>query len=160
MVQGRASGLSISQFVEDQLKEVEQKFLNKMAQAIVERSPVWSGDYVLGHSIEGRSAQGQFTSNFEGWKPKASNPGEIKSQALSNLETSIAALSAGSTAFVNRVPHAYIVEKGGWSNGKPPYEVYSGAASIAGRILQEAIAEVGKLIIILSEPPWTLNLLL
>ena len=149
--QGRATGLSLSKLVEGQLQEVQNRFLSKMADAIVTRSPVWSGEYVSRHAIEGRSAQGQFASNLEGWKPKTANPVEVKESARANLQSSISSLAIGnSVAFTNRVPHAYIVEKIGWRSPDgslrvPPYEVYTGAATMANTFLQEAVNEVKSL---------------
>lgn len=143
--QGRAAGLSLSKLVGGQLEEVQRIFLSKMADTIIDRSPVWSGDYVSGHTIEGRSAQGQFTGNLQGWKEKNPNPTAIKESARSTLQSSISTLALGnSVAFSNRVPHAYIVEKGGWGPKKPPYEVYSGAAMMANKSLQEAVNEVNS----------------
>lgn len=150
--QGRATGLSLSAIIkkaEQDLEEIPKVFLKKMAEHIVNASPVWSGEYVMDHAIEGRSAGGQFTGNLQGWAVKERRPAEpYKEQALSNLNTAIDALSTGFTnvAFSNRTPHAMVVEYGNSRfNVTPAREghfVYSTARAEAERFLAEAVAEV------------------
>lgn len=150
--QGRATGVGLSSIIrkiEQDLEEVPKVFLKKIAEHIVNASPVWSGEYVLNHTIENRSAGGQFTGNLQGWSVKERRPaGPYKEQALANLTTAIDALSTGFTsiAFSNRTPHAMVVEYGNSRFNVTPardgHFVYSTARAEAGRFLAEAVAEV------------------
>lgn len=150
--QGRATGVGLSSIIkkiEQDLEEVPKVFLKKMAEHLVNESPVWSGEYVLNHAIENRSAGGQFTENLSGWSVKERRPaGPYKAAALASLTSAIDALATGftSVAFSNRTPHASIVEYGNSRfNVNPAREghfVYSTAVAEAPRFLAEAIAEV------------------
>jgi hypothetical protein len=76
--------------------------------------------------------------------PKSANPEAEKEIGRNKMYSEIAALpkEATNVAFNNRVPHASLVESGGWVN-TPAYGVYSGTVSEFPRILQEAKARVG-----------------
>ena len=150
--QGRSTGVGLSSIIrkiEQDLDEVPKVFLKKMAEHIVNASPVWSGEYVLNHTVENRSAGGQFTGNLQGWSVKERRPADpYKAQALANLTTAIDALSTGFTnvAFSNRSPHAMVVEYGNSKFNVNPardgHFVYSSARAEASRFLAEAISEV------------------
>lgn len=151
--QGRATGVGLSSIIrkiEDQLEEVPKVFLKKVAEHVVNISPVWSGEYVMAHTLGNRSAGGQFTKLEQGgWSVKERRPAEpYKSAALLNLTTAIDALPVGFTqaAISNYSPHAQIVEYGSSSFDVNParegHFVFSSTRAEANRFLQEAISEV------------------
>lgn len=147
MAQGRAAGLNISQIiqrVEKDLGDIQKLFLVALAEDIVDTSPVDSGNYVKGHSIQTGvgSAGGQFTGNLAN-APKSTNPQGEKDQAMAKLRGQIQALpeNLSMVSINNNVPHAYKVEYGGWAT-KGPYQVYENAYNRANIHLQEAINKV------------------
>jgi hypothetical protein len=145
--QGRAAGLNITQImqrVERDLGEVQKLFLLGLAEDIVNTSPVDSGAYVNGHSIDTGvgSAGGQFTGPLSS-APTSANPQGEKDQAMAKLRGQIQALpeNLSTISINNRVPHAYKVEYGGWAT-KGPYAVYRNAISRANIHLQDAVNKV------------------
>lgn len=144
MAQGRSAGLNITQImqkVERDLGDTQRLFLLGLVEDIVQSSPVDSGSYVNGHNVEVGvgSAGGQFSGNLKK-NPTSSNPEGERQQALGKLNGQIQNLpeQLGTISINNRVPHAYIVEYGGWGS-KGPYGVYSGALSRANIHLQDAL---------------------
>lgn len=146
MAQGRATGLSLSKQIENitsQLDEVKVLFVKKMAEKIVEYSPVYSGTYVKGHNIStGRNVEGQFTGSYE-THLESPSPQAERDTALTKLFAQADALPEDATNFTigNTVPHAWKVEYAGWKITQP-YAVYSRTRAIASELLQEAVNEV------------------
>lgn len=148
MAQSRAISTSLSQMVskiDRDLTDVRDEFLTRMADDIVETSPVWTGRYVTSHSIGTTSAAGQFTGNLEGFTEKTSVPDAYKAEARGNLRADIAKLpkEAEKVYLNNNSPHAVFVEYLGWPKfGKGPYGVYSQALNRANNHLQDAVNTV------------------
>ena len=146
-LQGRAAGSNLTKTlakVQKELGDIQKLFLVALVEDIVDSSPVDSGTYVNGHTVETGvgSSGGQFTGPYV--KNETSpNPEAEKNQALAKLVGQIQTLpeDLNQVSINNRVPHAYNVEYGGWST-RGPYQVYSGALNRANIHLQDAINTV------------------
>lgn len=115
MAQQRAIGSKLSDVIskiERDLEGVRDEFLTRMADEIVQESPVWTGRYVTSHSIGTSSAAGQFTGNLESYSQKTTVPEAYKAEARGNLRADIAKLPKDANVFYinNNAPHAEIVE--------------------------------------------------
>jgi hypothetical protein len=148
MVQSRAVGASLSDIIskiDRDLTDVRDEFLTRMADDIVQASPVWTGRYVTSHSIGTSSSAGQFTENLEGFTEKTSVPDAYKAEARGNLRADIANLPKDAQRIYinNNSPHAVFVEYIGWPKfGKGPHGVYSEALNRANNHLQDAVNTV------------------
>jgi hypothetical protein len=130
---------SLLKKVEDDLDAVRDEFLRRVAEDLVNSSPVLTGTYVRNHSITTSTGSGGKQSSHG--KPR--DNGSARSDAQNKLNEQIAALPKETTTvyIANRSPHANRVEYGGWS-GKGPYAVYSGVKSRAKYHLQNAVSIV------------------
>ena len=144
--QGRAQGVSFTnqlRKVEQMLDMVRDEFLRRMAEEIARSSPVYSGDYIMSHSVGGRSQAGQFLRSVDasGWG-KRQDRDLFVGRALEQMYSEIDALPKDQTlvSISNSVPHAEIVEFGGMHT--TPYMVYHNAREKAPIILKEIEAEL------------------
>lgn len=146
MAQYRAQGISLTQLtrkIKEDLDSVGKEFLTEMSNYLVDASPVWSGQYVMGHRLSERSVAGQFTKRVTGGpNTRVSNPEAYKEASRANLLASVASMTSmpSTVNFGNSVPHAAIVEFGGGRT--QAYAVYSGARAEASNMLSRAIARV------------------
>jgi hypothetical protein len=99
----------LEQMAEDYVKQE----LKKVADSLVEKSPVDTGAYVTSHSFQptgGRGGRSRSSSN----KPRQQNPAEKKQEAKAQLYSDINSAEITSSRagiFRNRAPHATAVEK-------------------------------------------------
>lgn len=130
---------SLLKKVEDDLDAVRDEFLRRVAEDLVNSSPVLTGTYVRNHRITTTTGSGG-TSSSHG-KPK--DDGSARTDSLAQLNNQIEALPNDTTTvyIANRSPHANRVEYGGWS-GRGPYAVFSGVRDRAKYHLQQAVSIV------------------
>jgi hypothetical protein len=124
----------------------------KIADAIVDASPVDTGTYIMAHVADtGKSSEAPSRSSFN--KTRGRNPDQFKNLARGNLRRSVSAdaiLNSPEIFFRNRALHADRVEYLGWFNSGPassgfkePYGVYLSAKGRVDTFIDEAAAELG-----------------
>jgi hypothetical protein len=135
---------SILKRVEEQLDEVRDGFLHKMAETVVGFSPVDSGAYVESHSITTRSGSGRARSSDA--RPSRQIPEEKRGVALDQLQADIESLPRDTTKVYlnNRSPHNKAVEYGGHNWRRGGYYVYERTRALAPALLEEAIQEAKR----------------
>lgn len=132
--------------VEENLDEVREVFLKKLADQIIYASPtdggspVDTGAYIRSHSIGTSTGLGGRQSSHG----KEPDSGNARQEAHAKLYAQIEALPVDATKVYmgNRSPHAKAVETGEWWKITPGYFVYTIARSKAKVFLQEAKNEV------------------
>ena len=116
----------------------------KIAEAIVDYSPVDTGTYIMAHAA-GSAESAEAASRTSRGKARGRNPRQFKTLALGNLKRSVssAAVTAGQEIwFRNRAEHAVKVEYEGWPT-KEAYHVYAKARAFARIAISEAATELG-----------------
>jgi hypothetical protein len=126
----------------------------KIADAIVDASPVDTGTYIMAH-VAGteKSSEAPSRDSTEPGKIRGRNPNQFKNLARANLRRSVSAdaiLNSPEIFFRNRALHADKVEYVGWFNSGPamggfkePYRVYSSARGRVETFIAEAASELG-----------------
>lgn len=140
MAQGRGVGLSLTQLVrgiEQDLSDVRNIFLKKVAEDIAMSSPVDTGTYVMGHTVAARSSAGQFVGKPEYIGPPNQNKTAFREASKAKMFSEIDALPDNQTVvnISNSVGHAQIVEYKHRS-------VYGDARNRAKNYLEEAVKQV------------------
>jgi hypothetical protein len=124
--------------VEEDLDEVRDIFLHKVAQDLVNSSKpfVDTGAYITSHSIT--TTRGAGRSRTSDNKPKRQDPNAKATEALSQLASDIAAIPNDQTIvyMTNNAPHANVVEY------KHGYHVYGSVRNRSKLHLQDAINQV------------------
>jgi hypothetical protein len=126
---------------------LRRRVLEKIADAIVDGSPVDTGTYIMAHSV-GVGRDSGFVGDRSSFKKRRNrNANQFRGLARGNLQRSVAALALGATDvyFRNRAEHAYRVEVRGWEDirGPGPYHVYTLARAQAPQFIRDAAAELG-----------------
>lgn len=133
---------------------LRSRVAEKMADSIVDLSPVDTGTYVMAHSA-GTSESDEAADRSSAGKVRGRSEAQFKSLARHNLRRSVssAAIQASGTIyFRNRALHANRVETLGWpaplfgnpaSSGRGPYRVYSTTRGRFGQFVAEATQELG-----------------
>jgi hypothetical protein len=124
----------------------------KIADAIVDASPVDTGTYVMAH-VAGPGSSGEAATRSSFGKARGRSPEQFKNLAKGNLRRSVSAdaiLNSPEIFFRNRALHAAKVEYLGWFNSgaamsgfKEPYRVYSGVRGRVDTFISDAAAELG-----------------
>ena len=127
--------------------ELRRRVGEKLADCIVDLSPVDTGTYVLAHTASA-SATGETATRSSANKPRGRNEAQFKNLARGNLKRSVASaavLAGNEIWFRNRAEHAARVERAGWTdkNARGPYHVYAKAGASFNTILRDALAEMG-----------------
>lgn len=128
--------------IEGQLDDVKILFLQKVAQTLVDLSPVDTGAYITSHTITGSSGNGRARTSRG--KPRGQDHGAKVGEALGQLMGDIAGLPKkdSKTYIANRSPHARYVETG--TVRIQASEVYSRTRMIAPSLLAAAIQEAKR----------------
>lgn len=128
--------------IENDLDQVRDVFLTRMAEDLVSFSPVDTGAYVTSHSITTATNLGRSRTSEN--KPTGMAEAPMKAQALDQLLSDIANLPKDTTKVYmnNRSPHNNHVEYGGWGWKRGGYEVYKKTRARAGQHLSDAVNEV------------------
>lgn len=128
--------------IENDLDQVRDVFLTRMAEDLVSFSPVDTGAYVTSHSITTGSGSGRMRKS-DG-KPTGMAEAPMKAQALDQLLSDIAGLPQSTTKVYmnNRSPHNKAVEFGGFNWKRDGYYVYQKTRARAGQHLSDAVNEV------------------
>jgi hypothetical protein len=135
----------IAERFRERAAEVRSRAAEKIAEDIVNASPVDTGTYIMAHSAQtgdvggaGRSSKG---------KMRGQDPQQFRNLALGNLKRSVskdAILSSSEVFFRNLAEHANHVEYVGWpQHGKQAYYVYTQARSRAPQHIADAARELG-----------------
>jgi hypothetical protein len=124
----------------------------KIADAIVDASPVDTGTYIMAH-VAGTGKSDEAPSRSSIGKVRGRNPDQFKNLARANLRRSVSAdaiLNSPEIFFRNRALHADKVEYIGWFNSGPamggfkePYRVYSSTRGRVETFIAEAASELG-----------------
>jgi hypothetical protein len=153
----RRSPAEIVKNFEMQAEALKRRVYEKIANAIVDASPVDTGTYIMAHSAAaGGRDEGFERDRSSKGKLRGRNPAQFKNIARGNLMRSVAAIPVGATDvyFRNRALHAPRVEYLGWTRPLfgiaespkapvPPYHVYARARAQVGQFIREAAAETG-----------------
>jgi hypothetical protein len=124
--------------------QLRARVAEKIADAIVEGSPVDTGTYIMAH-VAGSGESSEIGSRSSHGKPRGRDPGQFKNLARGNLKRSVSAsaIQAGDEIwFRNRAEHAARVEYLGW-NLTPAYHVYANARAMAPQFIRDAAREMG-----------------
>jgi hypothetical protein len=132
---------------EQRAKELKRRVAEKLADRIVDLSPVDTGTYVMAH-IAATGDTGEAATRRSAGKKRGQNPTQFKNLARGNLKRSVssAAVLAGNEIwFRNRAEHADRVEYTGWSDkgGRGADHVYALAKAEFNEILRETLSEIG-----------------
>jgi hypothetical protein len=139
---------------EQKAEAIKRRVYEKIANRIVDNSPVDTGTYIMAHSAAaGRDEEFQGDRPSKG-KVRKRNQQQFRNLARGNLMRSVAAIPAGATDvyFRNRALHAARVEYLGWAaplfgnpniSGPEPYRVYALARAGVGEMIREAARETG-----------------
>jgi hypothetical protein len=124
----------------------------KIADAIVDASPVDTGTYIMAH-VAGTGKSDESATRSSIGKVRGRNPDQFKNLARANLRRSVSAdaiLNSPEIFFRNRALHADKVEYIGWFNSGPamggfkePYRVYSSTRGRVDTFIAEAASELG-----------------
>ena len=141
MIHQRSSD-TIERVFKERADALKKRVAEKMADAIIERSPVDTGTYVLAHTARPEATEYETRSSHG--RPRGRNPNQFKALARGNLMRSVAAWPATSNElfFRNVSAHAGRVEHLGW-NGVPAYRVYADTRAEAPRYITDAARELG-----------------
>lgn len=132
------------QLFRERAAELRRRAGEKIADFIVDVSPVDTGTYIMAH-VAGSGAMPEIASRSSDNKPRGQNRQQFQNLARGNLKRSVsaAAVQAGSEIwFRNRALHAPEVEYIGW-NSQEAYHVYAKARAYAPTAIREAAREVG-----------------
>jgi hypothetical protein len=135
--------------------EVRSRAAEKIAEDIVNASPVDTGTYIMAHSAQTNDAGG--SARTSKGKTRGQDPQQFKNLALGNLKRSVskdAILNSSEIFFRNLAKHAPRVENGGWTRPLfgnpnsplvpvPAYYVYSQARNRAPQHIRDAARELG-----------------
>ena len=130
--------------IENDLDEVRELFLEKIATEVITGSPVDTGTYVMSHNVSEASAAGQFTGEIRYIGPPNQNKQAMQQAALNKVLGQIANLPKNQTrvSLSNNSAHANIVEFGGKRWERDGYYLYDTARKRASILLDEAVKEV------------------
>jgi hypothetical protein len=129
---------------EERARQMRARVGEKIAEAIVQQSPVDTGTYIMAHAA-GAGESGESESRSSHGKIRGRNPAQFKGLALGNLRRSVSAAAIGTSDeiwFRNRAIHAARVEYLGWG-GTGPYRVYAMAAARFPAFVADAARELG-----------------
>lgn len=135
---------NMEQLFRERAAELKRRAGEKIADYIVDNSPVDTGTYVMAH-VAGSGAMPEIASRSSDGKPRGQNKQQFRNLARGNLKRSVsaAAVQAGSEIwFRNRALHAPEVEYIGW-NSREAYHVYAKARAYGPTAIREAAREVG-----------------
>lgn len=124
--------------------QLRERVLLRMADEIVNNSPVLTGTYVMAHRAGTSPDGGEGTRSSHG-KPFPVSETQFKNLARGNLYRSVssaAVANATEVYFGNSAVHAARVEHTGWG-GKPAYAVYARVRNAAPAFIRQAAAELG-----------------
>lgn len=121
---------------------LRKRVVEKMADRIIEYSPVDTGTYVLAHTV--RPEETNYDTRSSHGRARARNPAQFKALARGNLMRSVSALSldAREVWFRNRAVHAPRVEYLGWP-GRGAYHVYARVRAEGAQMIRDAAQELG-----------------
>jgi len=134
--------------------QLRARIAEKMADSIVDRSPVDTGTYIMAHSA-GTAESDAAADRTSLGKPRGRSAAQFKELARYNLKRSVSAAAIQASAVVyfrNRSLHADRVESLGWPaplfgnpniSGPGPRRVYSRTRGMFGQFLDEATQELG-----------------
>jgi hypothetical protein len=138
--------------------ELRARVASKIADEIVNLSPVDTGTYIMAHVAgTGPSDEAPTRSSNEPGRERGQNPQQFKNLARGNLKRSVsaAAIQASNEVwFRNRALHAARVEYDGWTAplfgipssplvAVPAYHVYAKARARAPQFIRDAAREMG-----------------
>jgi len=135
---------NMEQLFRERAAELKRRAGEKIADHIVDNSPVDTGTYIMAH-VAGTGAMPEIASRSSDRKPRGQNAQQFKNLARGNLKRSVsaAAVQAGSEIwFRNRALHAPEVEYLGWNSRKAD-RVYAKARAYGKTAIREAAQEVG-----------------
>lgn len=115
----------------------------KIADAIVDFSPVDTGTYIMAHAA-GTGSSDEDGSRSSHRKPRGRDKSQFANLARGNLRRSVSAAAVQASDeiwFRNRAYHAPAVESLGWTSGKQPYRVYARARAMVPTFIREAARE-------------------
>jgi hypothetical protein len=135
--------------------QLRSRVAEKIADSIVDNSPVDTGTYILAHVAGVGESDAEATRSSQG-KQRGRNRAQFVGLAKGNLKRSVSAsaVAAGNEIwFRNRALHAARVEYLGWAaplfgrsgtgSTKQPYHVYAKARAYAPVAVREAAVELG-----------------
>lgn len=136
--------------------ELRARVAAKIADEIVDLSPVDTGTYIMAH-VAGTGESSESAERSSHGKERGRNPAQFKNLARGNLRRSVsaAAIQASNEVwFRNRALHASRVEYDGWTAplfgiessprvAVPAYHVYAKARARAPKFIHDAAREMG-----------------
>lgn len=140
----RTDSADIAERFRQRAAQLRERVLLRMADAIVDNSPVDTGTYVLAHRAGAGPDSSEAERSSHG-KPRPVSESQFKNLARGNLHRSVssAAVAAATEVFFrNSAVHAPRVEYVGW-NGRPPYAVYARVRNAADTFIRDAATEMG-----------------
>ena len=153
MLQGR-NPEQMAARTREKFAALRSRVAEKMADNIVDNSPVDTGTYIMAHSAATAESGGQADRSSQN-KIRGRSPGQFRELARANLKRSVSARAiqaSGTIYFRNTSLHAGRVEFLGWppplfgnprSSGPGPYRVYADTRGKFGVFVSQAAAELG-----------------
>ena len=119
---------------------LRKRVAEKMADKIVEYSPVDTGTYVLAHTA--RPEETEYDTRSSHGKARGRNPAQFKALARGNLMRSVSALSLDTREvwFRNRADHAAVVE---YTERTRSPHVYARVRAEGAQMIRDAAQELG-----------------
>ena len=124
--------------------QLRARVAEKIADAIVDGSPVDTGTYIMAH-VAGQGASPEVESRSSHGKPRGRSKAQFAALARNNLKRSVSAAAIQASTeiwFRNRSMHAAYVEFLGWQ-GTPAYHVYAMAGAAAPQIIRDVALSAG-----------------
>jgi hypothetical protein len=124
--------------------EMRDRVGRRIADVIVDRSPVDTGTYIMAH-VAGDGRVSGDVERSSGGKPRGRDGQQFRNLARGNLHRSVsaAAIQAGNEIFFrNRAEHAPFVEYIGWK-GRQADHVYGIARAATPQIIRDVAAAMG-----------------
>lgn len=140
----RRDSVDIAARFRERAAELRERVLVRMADAIVDQSPVLTGTYILAHRAGAGPDSSEGTRSSHG-KPFPVRESQFKNLARGNLHRSVSSAAVSNATevyFGNSAVHAARVEYTGW-NGRGPYAVYAQVRNAAPAFIRDAATELG-----------------
>lgn len=132
-----------AQIFRDRAAAIRLRVAEKIADAIVDFSPVDTGTYIMAH-VAGTGSSDEAGVRSSHGKTRGRSPAQFAGLAKGNLRRSVSAAAVQASSeiwFRNRAYHALAVEHKGWPPGREPYRVYLKAKFMVPTFVREAARE-------------------
>lgn len=132
-----------AQIFRERAAAIRLRVAEKIADAIVDGSPVDTGTYIMAH-VAGTGSSDEDGSRSSHGKPRGRDRSQFTNLARGNLRRSVSAAAVQASSeiwFRNRAWHAPAVEHLGWAAGTQPYQVYARARAQVPTFIREAARE-------------------